>query len=185
MLILTKLQRWCRFYTSTRPKTRIKSNSDKADIDYIIEWLRENKFLIAFDSYSGRSRTDLLKLVRIYWDKKLYDGDEEFSDIVKEVLTDSDLNDIMKAQEEEGNLAEKALNVDDAPPAEEPISKLTQEFSDMGKGVLVDIKDLMKPQEEGHFVGEVLATSELTEHFSNVAEEVLLDSNPKDIQKGG
>lgn len=123
--------------------------------------------------------------MRIYWDKKLYDGDEEFSDIVKEVLMDSDLNDIMKAQEEEGNLAEKALNVDDAPPAEEPISKLTQEFSDMGKGVLVDIKDLMKSQEEGHFVGEVLATSELTEHFSNVAEEVLLDSNPKDIQKGG
>ncbi|KAF9466755.1 hypothetical protein BDZ94DRAFT_1250697 [Collybia nuda] len=114
VLILTKLQRWCRFYTSSRPKTRAKSTSDKADIDYILEWLRENDILIAFDQYSGRSREDLLRLVRIFWDKKLYDGDEEFTDVMKSVLADRDFNDIMRAREEEGNLVEKALDEGEA-----------------------------------------------------------------------
>lgn len=76
--------------------------------------------------------------MRIYWDKKLYDGDEEFGDVVKGVLEEEDLKEIMKSQIEEGNLVEKALNADNAPPAQ------VVEEEALAKGGLKEVKEFNK-----------------------------------------
>ena len=66
MLILTKLKRWSLNYESTRPKTVLKNNSDQKDIDYLLNWLANEKMTMAFEDYEGKCKEDLLVYVRRY-----------------------------------------------------------------------------------------------------------------------
>ncbi|KAI0671928.1 hypothetical protein C8Q78DRAFT_1031475 [Trametes maxima] len=66
ILILTKFKRWSVSYLSTRPKTIRKAASDRTDIQYIIEWLAENREMVRFHEYSGKTKPELLAMIRKY-----------------------------------------------------------------------------------------------------------------------
>lgn len=134
ILILTKVGRWAQTFTSTRPKTKLKSKSDEEDLDFLISWLVDRNLTISFDTYRGmfrssistltrtrlsaekRPREKLLRDVRTLWDKKILDLDEPAIVLLKQALTDADREQIMADQTREGNLAELALSEDTRPP---------------------------------------------------------------------
>ncbi|KAJ6454593.1 hypothetical protein C8R45DRAFT_1082665 [Mycena sanguinolenta] len=118
ILILTKLGRWRNTVISTRPKTRLRAQSDEEDLVYMIEWLAERDFTIAFDLYKAntRPRASLVKDVRMFWDKRISDCDDVTIGFLKRALAPPDREVIMKAQEEEGNIYEVARDAVDRPP---------------------------------------------------------------------
>ena len=63
-MVLTKLKRWAATHESTRPKTIQKNIVDATDIQYMIFWLASNNIRIEFEKYSGKSKDELLALVR-------------------------------------------------------------------------------------------------------------------------
>ncbi|EIW57753.1 uncharacterized protein TRAVEDRAFT_59322 [Trametes versicolor FP-101664 SS1] len=73
IMILTKFKRWSVSYTSTRPKTIKKTASDRGDILFIIEWLAERKEQIRFHEYEGKTKPELLSMIRKYHDKYVDD----------------------------------------------------------------------------------------------------------------
>ena len=77
-------------------------------------WMQERGMKLRFEAYSGQPRGKLMTLVRTYWDKKLFDGEDadEWAEIMSAVLDEGDLKDIVEAQEREGNVAEKAFSGD-------------------------------------------------------------------------
>jgi len=60
------MKRWYHNRESTRPKTVVKSHSDKRDLDYLIAWLAEKDMTIEFEKYEGKQKEELLKYVRCY-----------------------------------------------------------------------------------------------------------------------
>ena len=58
---------------STRPKTIVKNDVDAKDIWYMIRWLAENDLKIEFDQYAGKTRDELLPLLREFRNKFAYD----------------------------------------------------------------------------------------------------------------
>jgi hypothetical protein len=66
VLILTKLKRWFTTWrdASTRPKTLRKLHSDEADVVYMLGWLQRNARRIEPGQYIGKSRAELLPLLR-------------------------------------------------------------------------------------------------------------------------
>ncbi|CDO78207.1 hypothetical protein BN946_scf184701.g5 [Trametes cinnabarina] len=86
ILILTKFKRWSIQHTSTRPKTMRKNASDRSDIQFIIEWLAENGERIRFDEYEGKSKPELLAMVRKYRDK--YADDDEHMAKLRSIMPD-------------------------------------------------------------------------------------------------
>lgn len=103
ILILTKLQRWRHIHTSTQPKTKVKAASDSNDIEFLIRWMSKERVLIAFDRYEGKSRVDLLKMVRIYWDRKAYEGSTEIIEVLKTIMMADDVQEITRDQERHGS----------------------------------------------------------------------------------
>ena len=75
ILILTKLKRWSSNYTSTRPKTVKKNESDARDIRHIINWLVDNCERIRFEEYRGKTKPNLLVMVRHYHNQFIDDVD--------------------------------------------------------------------------------------------------------------
>ncbi|KAI0315293.1 hypothetical protein OF83DRAFT_1034585, partial [Amylostereum chailletii] len=71
ILILTKLKRWSTQRTSTWPKALRKNLTDRQDIKYLIQWLAEHDLKIEFDSYIGKSKHDLLRMVGLFHDRLL------------------------------------------------------------------------------------------------------------------
>ncbi|KAK0464604.1 uncharacterized protein EV420DRAFT_1053050 [Desarmillaria tabescens] len=92
ILILSKLQRWCRIYKSIRPKTLNKALTDSHDIDYLIGWLSRNGMLIAFDNYEAKNvpKERLVRHVRTYWEHKEAKEDEEVMTQLEGVLNEAD-----------------------------------------------------------------------------------------------
>ncbi|KAJ3005132.1 hypothetical protein NUW54_g4481 [Trametes sanguinea] len=86
VLILTKFKRWSVQHTSTRPKTIRKAASDRSDIQFIIEWLAENSERIRFDEYEGKSKPELLAMIRKYHDK--YSDDVEQMEKLRSIMPD-------------------------------------------------------------------------------------------------
>ncbi|KAH9902584.1 hypothetical protein C8Q73DRAFT_634144 [Cubamyces lactineus] len=87
ILILTKLKRWSTGYTSTRPKTVRKVASDNNDIRYMIGWLSENNEQIRFDEYQGKTKPELLVMLRRYYDK--YADNIELMVQLRSIMPDS------------------------------------------------------------------------------------------------
>lgn len=50
--------------TSTRQKTKIKTATDRADIEYPIVWLAEHEWKVELNQYEGKLRGELLSMVR-------------------------------------------------------------------------------------------------------------------------
>lgn len=73
IMILTKFKRWSVSYTSTRPKTIKKTASDRGDIVFIIEWLAAKGEQIRFHEYEGKTKPELLAMIRKYHDKYVDD----------------------------------------------------------------------------------------------------------------
>ncbi|KAI0350010.1 hypothetical protein OH77DRAFT_1431401 [Trametes cingulata] len=86
ILILTKFNRWSLDYTSTRPKTVRKVASDRGDIRFLIKWLAENSQQIQFDEYRGKTRPQLLTMIRKYHDK--YHNDTEHMAMLRSIMRD-------------------------------------------------------------------------------------------------
>ncbi|KAI0648912.1 hypothetical protein C8Q79DRAFT_1007496 [Trametes meyenii] len=76
ILILTKFKRWSVSYLSTRPKTVRKAASDRADIKFIIEWLAEHCESIRFHEYPGKTKLELLAMIRKYHDRYVDDTEQ-------------------------------------------------------------------------------------------------------------
>ena len=90
VLILTKLKRWCRIHTSTRPSTRIKAATDRQDINYLITWMSKRSMTIDFEGYWGKSKGTLLALVRELRDVIRSEDDTELSGALRSVIMDDD-----------------------------------------------------------------------------------------------
>ncbi|OCH91386.1 hypothetical protein OBBRIDRAFT_792319 [Obba rivulosa] len=75
ILILTKFKRWSVSHTSTRPKTIRKVASDRNDINFLIQWLAERQIVIQFQLYQGKSKPELLLMVRRFHDKYMESTD--------------------------------------------------------------------------------------------------------------
>ena len=86
ILILTKLKRWATTVESTRPKTKEKNAADAADIEWMIIWLAGNNLKIRFEEYAGKTKEDLLPLIRKYRDK--FKNKENLMVALKVVLGD-------------------------------------------------------------------------------------------------
>ncbi|KAI0775013.1 hypothetical protein BD413DRAFT_291378 [Trametes elegans] len=86
ILVLTKFKRWSTSYTSTRPKTIRKVASDRSDIQYIIAWLAEQREPIRFHEYEGKTKPELLAMIRKYHDK--YTDDVEQMDKLQSIMAD-------------------------------------------------------------------------------------------------
>jgi len=79
----------------------MKAASDKNDIEFLIRWLSIHQMKISFADYLGKPRGDLLGFVRIFWEQKLIDGGLEVIEILKGVLRDEDLQEILAGMEGE------------------------------------------------------------------------------------
>ena len=82
------MKRWCTTHDSTRPKTVSKNRSDKNDLDFLLFWLSANDMKIDFDLYKGKTKQDLLKIVKAYRDKFL--GNVALMGALQEVLYEED-----------------------------------------------------------------------------------------------
>ena len=51
---------------STLPRTTEKNATDAKDIEYMIFWLAENDLNIGFEEYAGKTKDELIPLVRKY-----------------------------------------------------------------------------------------------------------------------
>ncbi|KAI0366290.1 hypothetical protein BV20DRAFT_1095977, partial [Pilatotrama ljubarskyi] len=98
VLILTKFNRWSLDYTSTRPKTVRKVASDRGDIRFLVKWLAENGEQIHFDEYKGKTRPQLLTMIRKYHDK--YHDDMEHMIMLRSTMPD-DWHDMLALPEPE------------------------------------------------------------------------------------
>ncbi|KAI0636216.1 hypothetical protein C8Q77DRAFT_1053092 [Trametes polyzona] len=86
ILILTKLKRWSAMHTSTRPQTLRKVASDRSDIQYIITWLADRRERIRFHEYPGKTKLELLGMVRKYHDK--FVDDVEQMDKLRSIMSE-------------------------------------------------------------------------------------------------
>ncbi|KAI0329290.1 hypothetical protein GY45DRAFT_1253255, partial [Cubamyces sp. BRFM 1775] len=103
ILILTKLKRWSTSYTSTWQKTVRKVASDNNDIRYMIRWLSNNNEHIRFDDYEGKTKPELLVMLRRYYDK--YADNTELMEMLQSIMPDSwDEMLALPQPEEESNL---------------------------------------------------------------------------------
>ncbi|ETW77638.1 hypothetical protein HETIRDRAFT_326943, partial [Heterobasidion irregulare TC 32-1] len=93
LLILTKLNRWTKTYTSTRPMTIQKNSSDRNDITFLIRWLAENDLRIQFDQYQGKPKIDLLRMVRIFHGK--HEEAVELMEKLRRILSPSDWDEMV------------------------------------------------------------------------------------------
>ena len=84
ILILTKFKRWSTTYTSTRPKTLRKVDTDRNDIRFMVDWLEERGTPINFAEYHGKTTHELLTMVRIYYDK--YVDDQEHMERLRRIM---------------------------------------------------------------------------------------------------
>lgn len=85
ILILTKLKRWSTNCDSTRPKTIKKNKSDGRDIRYIVDWLFSNgPEFIRFEAYRGKTKPELLAMIRKYHDKNI--GDVEHLQCLRSIM---------------------------------------------------------------------------------------------------
>ncbi|KAF9559778.1 hypothetical protein CPC08DRAFT_637319 [Agrocybe pediades] len=66
VLILTKMKRWAHSCESTFPKTVLKNASDQADLEFMIVWLAANDMQIEFELYQGKTKEQLLDIVRVF-----------------------------------------------------------------------------------------------------------------------
>ncbi|EJF64502.1 hypothetical protein DICSQDRAFT_133271 [Dichomitus squalens LYAD-421 SS1] len=83
---MTKFKRWSMSYTSTRPQTMKKVASDLNDIRFMIDWLAEHGEQIRFVDYSGKTKLELLVMLRRYHDK--YADDEEHIAVLCSIMSD-------------------------------------------------------------------------------------------------
>ncbi|GBE90122.1 hypothetical protein SCP_1801460 [Sparassis crispa] len=90
ILILTKFKRWSVSHMSTRPKTVRKTASDRDDINFLIAWLAERNISIQFELYQGKTKVELLRMVRQFHGKY-----EERADLMEK------LKSIMESEWEE------------------------------------------------------------------------------------
>jgi len=86
ILVLTKLKRWAMNVESTRPKTKRKNATDAADMGWMINWLANNDLRIRFEQYAGKTKEELLPLIRKYRDK--FADQEDLMVELKAVLGD-------------------------------------------------------------------------------------------------
>lgn len=86
ILILTKFKRWSVSHTSTRPLTIRKVASDRNDIQFLIVWLAERGICIQFELYRGKTKPELLTMVRRFQDK--YAEQTELMDHLRSVMPD-------------------------------------------------------------------------------------------------
>lgn len=61
-----------------------KNRSDQKDIEFMINWLFKEKMLIGFDLYQGKSKGELLAMVRRYHDRFL--DNEELMGSLKSLM---------------------------------------------------------------------------------------------------
>ncbi|KAH9474864.1 hypothetical protein JR316_0013332 [Psilocybe cubensis] len=92
ILILTKMKRWSHYHDSDRPKTVIKNKSDQADIEFMLNWLAASEMFIDFEQYQGKSRSDLLGIVRVYRNKFISNTD--LMDTLKMVMRPEDWDEL-------------------------------------------------------------------------------------------
>jgi hypothetical protein len=69
-----------------------KANSDHSDIRFIIDWLAEQHMFISFNHYQGKSKADLLPLLRKYYNR--YE-DAEFIGQLKRIVQSEDWEQMM------------------------------------------------------------------------------------------
>ncbi|TFY78197.1 hypothetical protein EWM64_g5814 [Hericium alpestre] len=84
ILIFTKLKRWSMSYTSTRPKTARKTQSDRDDINFLIKWLAEHDIAIQFELYRGKTKPELLRMVRRFHGR--YEGNTELMEMLRSTM---------------------------------------------------------------------------------------------------
>jgi hypothetical protein len=82
------MKRWYTTHDSTRPKTVSKNKSDKEDLDFVLFWLSANDMKIDFNLYKGKTKADLLKLVKAYRDKSC--DNMALMEALQEVLHEED-----------------------------------------------------------------------------------------------
>ena len=74
----------------TRPKTIQKNAADAEDIRYTIHWLTENDFKIEFGQYAGKTKVELVPLVREF--RNEFADDESLMAVLMAALAESDWN---------------------------------------------------------------------------------------------
>ncbi|KAF9057474.1 hypothetical protein BJ165DRAFT_1420637 [Panaeolus papilionaceus] len=110
VLILTKMKRWYNSLESTRPKTVIKTNSDRRDLDYLTLWLQENNMTIELEEYQGKTKEDLLVFVRKY--REVLSGNVELEEALKAVIKPMDwdlLNDVARVDSQDRSGPDSAV----------------------------------------------------------------------------
>jgi hypothetical protein len=73
---------------STRPKTIQKNAVDAEDIRYMIRWLAENDLKIEFGQYAGKTKDELIPLVREFRNK--FADDESLMAALMAALAEGD-----------------------------------------------------------------------------------------------
>ena len=71
----------------------LKAASDKADIRFIICWLADQSMHIWFDRYHGKSRIELLTLIRFYYN--MFSDDAELMEQLTSVVQPNDWEEMM------------------------------------------------------------------------------------------
>ncbi|KAI0329296.1 hypothetical protein GY45DRAFT_1253202, partial [Cubamyces sp. BRFM 1775] len=86
ILVLAKLERWFANHASTSRQAKRKATSDRHDIRFLIFWLSENGESIRFHEYHGKTKPEVLAMVRQYHNK--YAGDVEQMVKLRAVMLD-------------------------------------------------------------------------------------------------
>ncbi|KAJ7475964.1 hypothetical protein FB451DRAFT_1366594 [Mycena latifolia] len=90
VLILTKMKRWAVNYNSTRPKTVLKTESDESDLHWLVHWLAANGLTIDFDNYAGKTKEELLRIVRLYKSESAHKYGVNFQDTLRMAIKPND-----------------------------------------------------------------------------------------------
>ena len=84
------MKRWVNIYQSTRPKSIVKSETDRSDIEALLSWLKEKNLQISFTEYHSQNPVRLDVAVKEYAEFLKAEGhDEEWDRLVK-VVADVD-----------------------------------------------------------------------------------------------
>ncbi|KAI0089716.1 hypothetical protein BDY19DRAFT_992689 [Irpex rosettiformis] len=90
ILILTKLKRWSTTHPSTRPQTITKTRIDKNDITFMLTYLFSHSLHIEFTKYAGKSREELVRMVKGFYDKLVEGGEDGTVRTLKGVMYNED-----------------------------------------------------------------------------------------------
>ncbi|KAH9902590.1 hypothetical protein C8Q73DRAFT_634577, partial [Cubamyces lactineus] len=90
ILIIPKFERWFANHASTDPQALRKAASDRRDIGFLISWLLENGEPIRFHEYHGKTKCEVLAMVRQYHSK--YAGDVSQMAKLRAIMQDDWVN---------------------------------------------------------------------------------------------